>query len=476
MSARRRLRPRLGCALGAGLRLLGSRLWWRTMVVGAVTRWSATRSATLPGKAVPAGVAGQALPEPYVPGSGDRVPAELRLVLAGYAGIACGLFAGALACATAFAVLFLSLPTCRLPTTTTSPTIAGDVVRLVLRCALVWGWGGGLAGAVKGVQALKARIRFSRLLRRPSDPRTATVTASKGGGRTLILDTIPGGYQRLSEVRLALWTKAEMLMPGERVTVDGRPGGMNPLLISSAQRGRAFLGTMKSRSTVQPGPVTPLDEKVSGATLVDWAAWAASTTFPSTGLKSGYDKQEVDAFRSAVRDTFLGGAVFWVSTPPVRSDDLRGKQFSTHRPGYDKTQVAAFLDAAGLRLAAMESTNRPAGPLVSDALLVAWAEWADSTTFRPPGWLRCEGGRLPGKDSRHVPRGNKIPGESRQRPRQAVLDRRRLAMTRSRLPRSSMPPASGWPRWSQRTGQQDHWLAVPFSPNGPTQRDFQPAV
>ena len=53
------------------------------------------------GKAVPAGVAGQALPEPYVPGSGDRVPAELRLVLAGYVGIACGLFAGALACAAA---------------------------------------------------------------------------------------------------------------------------------------------------------------------------------------------------------------------------------------------------------------------------------------------------------------------------------------------------------------------------------------
>ena len=111
--------------------------------------------------------------------------------------------------------------------------------------------------------------------------------ASKRGGRTLILDSTPGGYRPLSEVRLALWAKAEMLMPGERVTVYGRPGSKNPLLVSSAQRGRAFLGTMKGRSTVQPGPVTPLDEKVSGATLVDWAAWAASTTFSSTGLKSG---------------------------------------------------------------------------------------------------------------------------------------------------------------------------------------------
>jgi hypothetical protein len=174
-------------------------------------------------------------------------------------------------------------------------------------------------GFVLAPIALQARIRFSRLLRRPSDPHTATVMASKRGGRTLILD-IPWdgtgrGYQPLSEVRLALWRKAGMLVPGEPVTVYGGPGGENPLLISSAQRGRAFLGTMQSRSTVQPGPVTPLDEKVSGATLVEWAAWAASTTFSSTGLRFGYDKREVGAFRSAVRDTFLGGAVFWVSTP-----------------------------------------------------------------------------------------------------------------------------------------------------------------
>jgi hypothetical protein len=33
------------------------------------------------GKAVAAGVAVQSLPEPYVPGSGDKLPAELRLVL-----------------------------------------------------------------------------------------------------------------------------------------------------------------------------------------------------------------------------------------------------------------------------------------------------------------------------------------------------------------------------------------------------------
>jgi hypothetical protein len=197
------------------------------------------------GKAVAGGVAGQALPELYVPGSGDRVPAELRLVLGRYIGIACGLFASALACATAFAFLFLyvSLPLGARPNFFADDIyVANDMQGLLFGLAFAALCGGAWVGAVKGVQALKARIRFSRLLRQPSDPRTATVTASKRGGRTLVLDTTPGGYQPLFEIRLALWTKAEMLMPGERVTVYGRPGGKNPLLVSSAQRGRAFLG------------------------------------------------------------------------------------------------------------------------------------------------------------------------------------------------------------------------------------------
>jgi hypothetical protein len=323
------------------------------------------------GKAVPDGVAGQALPEPYVPGSGDTVPAELRLVLSGYVGIACGLFAGAMACATAFAFHF---------------RLDGPDYGLLFSLAVGVFAGAAVAGAGAGAVAAVRGIRFSRMLRRPSDPRTATVMASKRGGRTLILD-IPRdgtgrGDQSLSEVRLALWPKAGMLVPGETVNVYGGPGGESPLLISSPRWGRAFLGTVKSQSALQP---RLLDEKVSGATLVEWAAWAASTTFSSTGLRFGYDKREVDAFRRAVRGTFLGGAVFWVSTPPVRSDDLHGGQFSTHRPGYDKTQVDAFLEAAGIRLAAMESTDRPAGPLVSGAILVGWAEWADATTFEAAG-------------------------------------------------------------------------------------------
>ena len=72
-----------------------------------------------------------------------------------------------------------------------------------------------------------------------------------------------------------------------------------------------------------------------------------ASSLASRPIGSGYDKREVDAFRSAVRDTFLGGAVFWVSTPPVRSDDVRGKRFSTRQPGYDMKEVDAFLEAAG---------------------------------------------------------------------------------------------------------------------------------
>jgi hypothetical protein len=162
------------------------------------------------GKAVPAGVAGQALAEPYVPGSGESVPAELRLVLAGYVGIAGGLFAVALACAASAVFLLFFVD---------DVYFGDDWIGLlpwlvVIVCVVC-------IGALKALEVLLVRGRFSVLLRRPSDPRTATVIASKRGGRTLILETTPAGYKPLSEVCLALWTKAEMLMPGERVTVYG---------------------------------------------------------------------------------------------------------------------------------------------------------------------------------------------------------------------------------------------------------------
>jgi hypothetical protein len=77
-----------------------------TVVADTVARAvSDTAVSDAAGKAVAAGVAGQAPPEPYVPGSGERIPAKLRLVLAGYAGLACGLLAGALACRHGFRLL-----------------------------------------------------------------------------------------------------------------------------------------------------------------------------------------------------------------------------------------------------------------------------------------------------------------------------------------------------------------------------------
>jgi hypothetical protein len=64
---------------------------------------------------------------------------------------------------------------------------------------------------------------------------------------------------------------------------------------------------MQSRSTVQPEPVPPLDEKVSGHLLVAWAEWADSTTFSQHHWRRRvYEPIEVDAFLDAIRDTFLG--------------------------------------------------------------------------------------------------------------------------------------------------------------------------
>jgi hypothetical protein len=69
--------------------------------VVADTVASAVSDATVSDAAGKAGAAGVAYQEPYVPGSGDRLPAKLRLVLAGYVCLAGGVFAGVLACATA---------------------------------------------------------------------------------------------------------------------------------------------------------------------------------------------------------------------------------------------------------------------------------------------------------------------------------------------------------------------------------------
>jgi DivIVA domain-containing protein len=71
--------------------------------------------------------------------------------------------------------------------------------------------------------------------------------------------------------------------------------------------------------------------------------------FSTTRLRPGYDREEVDAFLTSIRDAFLGQG-----EPSLTPDEIRDKRFSTTRlrPGYDGEEVDAFLDDAGLRLAA----------------------------------------------------------------------------------------------------------------------------
>ena len=94
---------------------------------------------------------------------------------------------------------------------------------------------------------------------------------------------------------------------------------------------------------------------VSGALLAAWAEWADSTRFSTTArLSRGLCHSgggRLPGRASATR--FLGSG-----TPPLMPDYVRGKRFSTHRPGYDKLQVDAFLDKAAWRLAAMKSEGQ----------------------------------------------------------------------------------------------------------------------
>lgn len=88
------------------------------------------------------------------------------------------------------------------------------------------------------------------------------------------------------------------------------------------------------------------DPEVDGARL---AEWVRTTQFSTTRLRPGYDMEKVDAFLSAIGDTFLG-----IREPSLTPDEIRTKRFSTTRlrPGYDEEEVDAFLDEAEVRLAA----------------------------------------------------------------------------------------------------------------------------
>ncbi len=98
----------------------------------------------------------------------------------------------------------------------------------------------------------------------------------------------------------------------------------------------------------------------------------------------------------AARVAWAAGGLDDLEPGPAGATAAAGRSRRRSRPSWrpSPTWVArsptcwvdAFLEAAGLRLVAMESTERPARPLVSGAVLAEWAEWADSTTFSANGW------------------------------------------------------------------------------------------
>ena len=181
--------------------------------------------------AAAAGADGQTPPEPYVPGCGEEIPAFIRRVRRGYSYLGCGAVFGGLA-------IYI---------------VGGYFADLnnneydlrYLYAAIALGAG---AAVLFGL-----RIRWSRFLRRPADAGSATVTACRRGGRTLMLYSPWDGYPSGLRVRLAWWAEPEMLLPGESVTFYGRPGGAGRLLVSSPARDRPFVGTARRRPAFPAG-------------------------------------------------------------------------------------------------------------------------------------------------------------------------------------------------------------------------------
>jgi DivIVA domain-containing protein len=187
-------------------------------------------------------------------------------------------------------------------------------------------------------------FRFSKLLRRPGPARGATVTACESDGRSLTLELPGDGHASSVEVRLLRETAPEVLLPGESVTFYGRADGVGAVLVSSPQWGGTFLGTGKRRPASPAARETPPRPGHAGV-----ADWIEARQFSTTRLRPGYDKEEVDAFLEAIRDTFAG-----VREPPLTTDAVRDERFSTTRlrPGYDEEEVDAFLDEVEARLPA----------------------------------------------------------------------------------------------------------------------------
>jgi DivIVA domain-containing protein len=204
----------------------------REFVAAAAAGDGAVRT-VLPMVAVSPGV--PTAPEPYVPGRDDKVPAPIRRVRRGYWYLSWGAVFGGWALVMA----------------------AGYCYDLYQSFDLRYLYAGflrylyaGLALWVCAAILFGLAVRFSRLVRRASDAGSATVVASRHGGRTLVLDAPHDGYPSRLKVRRAWWAGPEMLMPGETVTLYGRPSGVGRVLVSSPARGSAFVG----RGKRQAGP------------------------------------------------------------------------------------------------------------------------------------------------------------------------------------------------------------------------------
>ena len=182
-----------------------------------------------PESAATASAAGLTTQEPYVPGRGNEVPPGLRRVLQGYSWMACS----ALLCGWALLMVGAYVDNVN---STSDPQYLLASIALGVLAAILFG----------------QHIRLSRFLRQPRDARTATVTATQHGGRILTLDAPCKRNLSGLQVRLAWWAEPETLLPGESVTLYGRPAGAGRLLVSSSARRRAFTGTGSAGQVPRP--------------------------------------------------------------------------------------------------------------------------------------------------------------------------------------------------------------------------------
>lgn len=106
-------------------------------------------------------------------------------------------------------------------------------------------------------------------------------------------------------------------------------------LSMEADPGAQVTSSSDATAEQQPPPGPASDSEAGGAML---AGWVEARRFSTTRLRPGYDQEEVDAFLTEIRDSFLG-----VRQPSLTSDEIRGMGFSTTRlrPGYDEEEVDA---------------------------------------------------------------------------------------------------------------------------------------